>query len=429
MNNMKKIGILAAACILSSSAFAQQSSADDAPAWYIGLVEGIRANFPRFSEIDKDYYPNTTGLSTGAYGVFVQGEFGADRQFGIRPELVFTRRGGGLKNIGSNLMDYDQAGIDDITYKVRSGYLDIRVPLIYNFGTPQSVVRPYVYVAPVLGLATGGHVRLQTLTTDHEVSGYELKLNEANYNTTYFGGAVAVGARYYFSLASSKAFAGVELMYEQDFTDTYASKEKKGDAVNINPMYPANAKVEGTRKFNGLEVKLTLGIPFDVFSAKKKHVMPEPVVEEYVYEEVEEVAEEKPCYTLDEIMDMMGRGENVYGKTICAIDDDINFDFAKAEIKPSSYAYLNRLAETLIRTNSNIVVKGHTDNVGPEDVNLRLSKERAENVTRYLKDRGVPASRLSVEYYGMSRPIAPNDTEAGRARNRRVEFEILNNKR
>lgn len=420
---MKKIALLASAFLLSATAFARQTE-DEAPTWYIGPVEGYRVNFPRFSDIDKDYYPKTTVLGTGTYGIFVQGEFGAARQLGIRPEIVFTRRGGGLKNIGRNTADY--AGIDDITYSIRSGYMDIRVPIIYNFGSPAATVRPYFYVAPVLGFATGGKVCLQTLSLDHEVSGYELKLNEANYNTTYFGGAVALGARYHFALGSSRAFAGIELMYEHDFTDTYASKEKKGQAVNINPAFPADAKARGTRKFNGLEVKVTLGIPFAVAPGKKRIVSAESVVQEYIYEEVEEVADENPCYTLNEIVDMMARGENVEGKTICAIDDDINFDFAKADIKPSSYAYLDRLAETLIRTNSNIVVKGHTDNVGPEDVNLRLSRERAENVTRYLEDRGVPSSRLSVRYYGMSRPIATNDTEEGRARNRRVEFEILN---
>lgn len=422
---MKKIGILAAALFLSVWAFV--GAAQETPTWYIGLTEGYKATFPHFSELDRNYYPKTTGLSSGVYGVFLQGEFGAERQLAIRPELMFTRRGGGLKHIGSNVMDYGKDGIEDITYKLKSGYVDIRLPLIYNFGTSGCSLRPYVYVAPVLGFSTGGKIRLQQETTDHEISGYELALNEANYSTTYFAGAAAVGARYHFALGSSVAFAGLELMYEHGFTDTYASKEKKGDAVNINPMYPANAIVAGSRKYRGLEVKLTLGVPLDLFASRPRPIKTEPVVEEYFYEDLtEETDEQPPCYTLNEIVDMMARGQSVEGKTICAIEDDINFDFAKSEIKPSSYDYLDRLAQTLIRTNSNIVVKGHTDNVGPEDVNLRLSRERAENVMEYLKERGVPASRLSVKYYGMSRPVASNDTEEGRARNRRVEFEIRN---
>ncbi len=426
---MKKIGLLlAAAFILSGAASAQEAYFDGAPNWYVGLTEGYKATFPHFSDIDKDYYPNTTSLSSGVYGLFVQGEFGQYRQLAIRPEILFTRRGGGLKNIGSNLRDYAAEGIDDVTYKIRSGYFDVRVPLIYNFGDPSWSIRPYVYVAPVLGFATGGKIRLQELTLDSELSGYEVDINEANYASTYFAGALAVGARYHFPLASSVAFAGLELMYEHGFTDTYGSKEKQGDAVNVNPMFPVNAIADGTRKYNGVEVKLTLGIPFDVFGgARQVARVDDTVVEVYDYEEITREPEEKPCYSLNEIVDMMARGVNVEGKTICAIDDDINFDFAKSEIKPSSYGYLDRLAETLIRTNAHIVVKGHTDNIGPEEVNLKLSKERALNVTQYLRDKGVPSSRLSTEYYGMSRPIATNDTEEGRARNRRVEFEILNN--
>lgn len=429
MNRMKKlIVLLAAALMMCGSAMAGQTEPDEAPRWYIGPTAGFKATFLHFSDIDKDYYPKSTALGSGVGGLFVQGEFGADRQFAIRPELLFMRRGGGLKHIGSNLIDYAAEGIDDISYRLRSGYLDVRLPLIYNFGTTSWKLRPYVYVAPVLGVSTGGSIGWHELKADKQLSGYDIDLNESNYTDTYFAGAAAVGARYHFPLGGSVAFAGLEVMYEHGFTDTYSSKEKKGEAVNINPMFPVDARVQGTRKYRGVEVKLTFGIPFDVFGGHRQVVKAEePIVEEYDYEEIVAETDEKPCYTLNEIVDMMTRGISVEGKTICAIDDDINFDFAKADIKPSSYDYLDRLAETLIRTNARIVVKGHTDNVGPENVNLKLSRERAENVTQYLKDKGVPASRLSTEYYGMSRPVAPNDTEAGRARNRRVEFEILNN--
>lgn len=427
---MKNRKILLTALVMSTAicSYAQdeRSLYQDAPRWYIGVNGGYRATFPTFSEIDKDLFPKTTNLNSGVGALFVQGEFGAKRQFAIRPEIAYTCRGGGLRNIGSNLIDYETQGVDDIFYKVRSGYLDIRVPLIYNFGSPEWAVRPYVYIAPILGFSTGGKVRLQETTVDHEIAGYELDLNKSNYNAVYFAGAAALGMRYHFPLGSSKGFVGLELMYEYGFTNTYGSKETKGEAVNINPMFPANAMVDGSRKYQGLEVKLTFGVPFDAFRKGKNPCPQAPVyVEPEVEEEVEEVVVvDKPCYSLDEIVNMMARGESVEGKTICAIDDDILFDFGQAHIKPASYGYLDRLAETLIRTNSHIVVKGHTDNVGSAESNLVLSKNRAENVANYLRRRGVPASKLSTEYYGMTRPIATNDTEAGRAMNRRVEFEI-----
>jgi OmpA-OmpF porin, OOP family len=69
-------------------------------------------------------------------------------------------------------------------------------------------------------------------------------------------------------------------------------------------------------------------------------------------------------------------------------------------------------------------VEAHTDNKGPARRNLRLSKDRAAAVARYLMARGIDASRVSSEGYGESRPIDDNRTRAGRAQNRRVEFVI-----
>ena len=68
---------------------------------------------------------------------------------------------------------------------------------------------------------------------------------------------------------------------------------------------------------------------------------------------------------------------------------------------------------------------GHTDNVGSDAYNLRLSKERAETVKAYLVSRGVAADRMMTEGRGESEPIDTNDTEVGRGRNRRIEFHII----
>ena len=122
---------------------------------------------------------------------------------------------------------------------------------------------------------------------------------------------------------------------------------------------------------------------------------------------------------------MMARGESVEGKIICAIDDAINFDFSKSDIEPESYDYLNRLAEVLKRTRSKVRITGHTDNMGSDEYNRNLSKERALSVLNYLVEQGVPRANLSYDYLGKSMPIATNQTEAGRRLNRRVEFEIL----
>ena len=73
-----------------------------------------------------------------------------------------------------------------------------------------------------------------------------------------------------------------------------------------------------------------------------------------------------------------------------------------------------------------IRIEGHTDNTGPDNVNLRVSRDRASAVANYLMARGIPSDQLVATGYGASQPIAENSTEAGRARNRRIEIFPVN---
>jgi outer membrane protein OmpA-like peptidoglycan-associated protein len=103
----------------------------------------------------------------------------------------------------------------------------------------------------------------------------------------------------------------------------------------------------------------------------------------------------------------------------------IQFEHNKATIKPSSYKILDEIAEIFIDNPDYIIeVQGHTDNVGQYDYNIDLSERRAYAVRRYLVNKGVPAERLVAHGYGPDRPIDGNETKAGRAKNRRVEFNI-----
>jgi outer membrane protein OmpA-like peptidoglycan-associated protein len=102
----------------------------------------------------------------------------------------------------------------------------------------------------------------------------------------------------------------------------------------------------------------------------------------------------------------------------------VHFDTGSAHIQKRSYALLDNVA-VLMREHPEIgrvVVEGHTDNVGPPELNLRLSRERADSVRNALIERGVRRDRLRTQGFGESRPVAPNRTRAGRAKNRRVEF-------
>lgn len=106
--------------------------------------------------------------------------------------------------------------------------------------------------------------------------------------------------------------------------------------------------------------------------------------------------------------------------------NNIFFDFAKATLQKESFPELNRVAE-LMQTNLSlsIQINGHTDNVGDDTSNLNLSQSRAQAVVAYLTSKGIEKARLVAKGYGETKPIATNNTEEGKAINRRVEFLIL----
>ena len=105
----------------------------------------------------------------------------------------------------------------------------------------------------------------------------------------------------------------------------------------------------------------------------------------------------------------------------------IHFDFDKATIKPESKPALDEAARILKENPSiKVEIQGHTDSRGSDEYNLKLSNARAKSVVSYLvQDGGIDAVRLTAKGFGESKPTATNDTDAGRALNRRVEFFIL----
>lgn len=103
---------------------------------------------------------------------------------------------------------------------------------------------------------------------------------------------------------------------------------------------------------------------------------------------------------------------------------NLEFDFGKATIRPKSFPSLDRVADLLVSKNFSLKLAGHTDNVGSDDANMKLSKDRAESVKNYLVSKGANPSRIEATGYGETQPIASNKTAAGRQKNRRVEFTL-----
>jgi outer membrane protein OmpA-like peptidoglycan-associated protein len=108
------------------------------------------------------------------------------------------------------------------------------------------------------------------------------------------------------------------------------------------------------------------------------------------------------------------------------IDEKIQFEYDKAIILPASYGILDEVVK-IMKENpqvKKVLVEGHASSDGDAQHNLTLSDERAKAVVNYLVDHGVEKTRLSAKGFGTKQPIADNATEAGREKNRRVEFTI-----
>jgi outer membrane protein OmpA-like peptidoglycan-associated protein len=118
---------------------------------------------------------------------------------------------------------------------------------------------------------------------------------------------------------------------------------------------------------------------------------------------------------------------SVLTKDKIEITTKVPFEYNKARLLRAAEFILDDVVDLILANPqvTQIRIEGHTDNIGEATYNQDLSRERAESVMEYLVGKGVPKERLVAEGYGFSRPIAANDTEEGRAKNRRVEFVIV----
>ena len=107
-------------------------------------------------------------------------------------------------------------------------------------------------------------------------------------------------------------------------------------------------------------------------------------------------------------------------------ENTVNFNFDSAELTATSKSNLDKIAKIFIdNPRTQIVIYGYTDSVGRDEYNMKLSRTRANAVKSYIVSKGIGTRRITTQGMGEADPIASNDTDAGRAKNRRVEFGII----
>jgi OOP family OmpA-OmpF porin len=170
----------------------------------------------------------------------------------------------------------------------------------------------------------------------------------------------------------------------------------------------------------------TVGITFAFGGAKKVVEAPAPVVEEVkpqaaaapVVEEVKAppaapVVVEEVKRTVEAAPEIIEKGRTTL---------NVLFDTNKSIIKKNSFKDVDNLVAVMKQyPDLNVVVEGHTDNVGSAAYNKKLSQRRADAVKSYMVKKGIDAKRLTAKGFGLEKPIADNKTKAGKAKNRRVE--------
>ena len=109
---------------------------------------------------------------------------------------------------------------------------------------------------------------------------------------------------------------------------------------------------------------------------------------------------------------------------------DVLFDFDKSVVKPEGKSKLDDLSSKIKGVNLEVVIAiGHADSIGSDAYNQKLSVRRAESVKAYLVSKGIEANRIYTEGKGEKQPVADNKTREGRAKNRRVEIEVIGTRR
>lgn len=435
----------AVADTVEATAVAEQA-AEETPVVFphclIGIRGGLNLSDMVYSHKPVDRYSHflqPQGL-VGLFGHFQLGE----SNFALRPEVTLIGRADSLE-------------WKDVQYRMKTHYIDFRLPVTYNFRIPGSRVSPYLMVVPEFGMAYGGKVGYHA---DDFPNGVTAKITKADVNNYDAGVMFGAGVDFLVKAGNVPILMSVEAGYNLGLLNTFAERE-----IRNNPDVADNARSiiannffgaqlwEETRHNRGIEVALRVALPLDcnkkVPERKEAEVVNvEEKTPDTVFVVVVDTAEKVPdtvyigkpesndngeglsyvrkdCYSFAEMYAFITLGVDISDKRICLFN--INFDFDSYRLRPESIPPLNDVAMMMkAYPEMRIKVLGHTDSLGSENYNNTLSLQRSNAVIKYLKSQGIDGSRMVPEGFGKKYPIDSNKTDQGRFRNRRVEIEVLN---
>ena len=251
-------------------------------------------------------------------------------------------------------------------------------------------------------------------------------------NSENWDGAFKISAKgdyAYLSCKNEHSIAGSEDIYRINLNATARPEPVlliKGKVLNSKDQQPLSANITYSDLKDNTELGLASSNPID---GSYKIVLPAGKAYSFLADKngYYSISENIKTDTLNNYIEIE---RNLYlapievGQTILL--NNIFFEFDKADLQPESIAELNRLIKALQDYPGLVIeIAGHTDDVGTDEYNLNLSHNRAHAVMNYLLNKNISPDRLKGRGFGESKAVAANDTEEGRALNRRVEFTIV----
>ena len=415
---------------------------------------GVRAG-ANFADMHYTHQPIINAYDHYLQGNLMLGLFGhfqlGKSNFSLRPELTYVGRG-------------DSLHWEDVHYRMNVKYIDARLPLMYNFRKHGSRVSPYFMLVPQFNFAIKGDINyyaddISEYYVDPSAKVISTEIAKTTIRPFDFSLMVGLGLDWLINTGGMPLLFSIEGGYNFGLVDNFAKAERydnnsrvASNHANIkNNFIDANYN-DGARLNRGLEVAVRLAIPLDN-SWRKERKIRTKIIEIERHDTITQVVTKtdtlymrpdtvvihkvdthrveqkgyfvKDCYSFGEMYSFITLGIDISDKRLCLFN--VNFDFNSYKLRPESEKPLSDVA-LMMKTfpEMEIEIYGHTDSIGSEEYNQKLSENRAAEVRRWLIKQGIEPERMKSAGFGKKFPIESNSTEEGRFHNRRVEIEVMN---